>query len=306
MTADSYPPKSRNRFSSSEQEHDNARLLLQVLDRHSVLHDQLGHFSEVQRGSAMHGDDKATYPLPTSSYVRYLLMASADNLAALRSMTISAETANNLDLTLHPFAPYTLLRNAFESAGTALWIIAPARRRDRVLRTAKLEYADANMSKAALLSLGSTDPETYERRIRLVEDMVRPYPEIAWKEVTSYGVTGLLREIGEFPSLAYIRPLVKWQICSGMAHGKRWAGLLLSDMEEVGQPAASGDGTFLLSGSYKHLLLLTHNAVALQEEAIRLLLQRCTSHHKAPLPTFDQVWLNPSALKDFGELRLRP
>lgn len=281
-------------------------MLLQVLDRHSVLHDQLSRLIEVQIGSAMDGDDKATYPLTTSGCVRYLLLASADNLAAIRSMTISEETENNLDLTLHPFAPYTLLRNAFESAGTALWIMAPARRKDRILRTAKLEYADANLSNAALMSLGSTDRETYERRIRLVEDMIRPYPEIAWKEVTNYGVTGLLREIGEFPSLAQISPLAKWQICSGMAHGKRWAGLLLSDMEEVGQPAATGDGTFLLSGSYRHLLLLTHNAVAIQEEAIRLLRERCTSNHNTPRPTFGQVWLNPSTLMDLGELRRRP
>lgn len=275
-------------------------MLLQVLDKHSVLHDQLNEVTDVQIGSALYGDDKATYPLPTSSYVRYLLMASADNLAALRSMTVSEETDTNLDLTLHPFAPYTLLRNALESAGTALWIIAPARRKERVLRTAKLEYADANLSKAALNSLGSTDQETYDRRIKLVEDMIRPYPEIAWKDVTSYGVTGLLREIGELPSLTQVRPLAKWQICSGMAHGKRWAGLLLSDMEEVGEPTTAGEGTFLLTGSYKHLLLLTHNAVAMQAEAMRLLKERCTSHHYGSQPTFGQVWLDPGSLKDFA------
>lgn len=302
----SNPLDSRNRLSSSAEEHENARLLLQVLDEHSVLRDQLNQITDVHVGSAMYGDDRATYPLPTSSYVRYLLMAGADNIAALRSMTVSEETETNLDLTLHPFAPYTLLRNALESAGTALWIIAPARRKERVLRTAKLEYADANLSKAALSSLGATDQETYDRRIKLVEDMIRPYPEIAWKDVTTYGVTGLLREIGELPSLTQVRPLAKWQICSGMAHGKRWAGLLLSDMEAVGEPTTVGDGTFLLTGSYKHLLLLTHNAVAMQAEAMRLLRERCTAHHHKSQPTFGWVWLKPGSVMDFAWLRHGP
>ena len=306
MTADSHPPKPRNRLSSSAEEHENARLLLEVLDKHSVLHEQLDQVIDVQVGSAISGDDKATYPLSTSSYVRYLLLASADNLAAIRSMIVSEETHTNLELTLHPFAPYTLLRNALETAGTALWIIAPASRKERVLRTAKLEYADADLSKAALNSLGSTDQETYNRRINLIKEMIRPYLEITWKDVTNYGVTGLLREIGKLPNLAQVRPLAKWQICSGMAHGKRWAGLLLSDMEEVGEPTTDGDGTFRLSGSYKHLLMLTHNAVAMQVEAMRLLEQRCTAHHRMPKPTFSQVWLNPSAIMDFALLRPRP
>lgn len=139
-----------------------------------------------------------------------------------------------------------------------------------------------------------------------MEDMIEPFPEIAWKDVTNYGVTSLLREIGELPSLTEMRPLAKWQICSGMAHGKRWAGLLLSDMEEVGEPRAAGDGTFLLTGNYKPLLQLTHNAVAMQAEAMRLLKARCTAYHHRSQPASGQFWLKPGSLMDFDWFRNRP
>lgn len=60
MPSHPYPPNFRNRLSSSEDEHENARLLLQVLAKHSVLHDELRKVTEVQIGSAMYGDDRAT------------------------------------------------------------------------------------------------------------------------------------------------------------------------------------------------------------------------------------------------------
>jgi hypothetical protein len=101
----------------------------------------------------MFGDDKVTYPLPTSFYVKYLLTAGADNLMAVRSTLVANESDTDVQLTLHSFAPYTLVRTTIECAATAIWIMAPTSRTERVFRAAVVELDDAWKSLQAFQSM---------------------------------------------------------------------------------------------------------------------------------------------------------
>lgn len=281
MVTEDIPKKDRDRITDPGEELEWAKALLKMLDEHSALNARINEWPEAQPGSAMFGDDKATHPLPTSACVHYLMLAGADNLAGLRSLLVESETATNLQLNLHPFAPYTLLRNAIECASTAIWILAPSTRHERVLRTARIELEDAKKNKAALTNIGGNGDETYARRIKLIRQMIEPYKQLTWSDVTQrFLMTDMLTEIGRLELLNGLNPLAKWQIASGMAHGRRWAGLLLSDREQVGNPAANGDSTFKLTGSFKYVLWLARSAYDLLDEGDKLAALRSRAHHR--------------------------
>ncbi len=256
MTTERMPKGSRDRITDPDEEQEWARAILTLLDDHAALHADINKWPDAESGSAMFGDDRATHPLPTSACVRYLMLAGADNLAGLRSMLVESQTKTNLELNLHPFAPYTLIRNAIECASTAIWVLAPITRHERVLRTAKIELEDARKNNAALTNMGGDGQETYARRLELIRKMVEPYDQMTWADVTArFTVTNLLKEIGNLQPLEGLNPLAKWQIASGMAHGRRWAGLLLSDRQELQEASENGDSTFMLTGSYRYVFL---------------------------------------------------
>ncbi|MGY4542633.1 hypothetical protein ACVWY0_002557 [Arthrobacter sp. UYNi723] len=263
---------------SSDEDREWALDVLHFLDKHKGLSDKINTPLAVQPGSAIYGDDAATQPLPTSYYVKYLLSAGSDNLLAVRSMLVQTETAENIQLTLHSFAPYTLIRNAIECASTAIWILTPPSRTTRVFRAAVMELDDAWKSHMAFKSMNLDGEETYARRIEAIQGIIAKYPGISFKQLKDGGkMTDVLAEVGKTPGLERINPLAKWQLASGMAHGKRWAGLLLNDKTPL---VPDADSTYVMTGNYKHLLMFVSAAYVLLETGQALLSDRSTAHHK--------------------------
>lgn len=264
---------------SSPDEYEWAQRILALLDQHTQLSHSINHQMEVRPGSSLMGDDKTSPALPLSYYLRYLLTAAADNFSAIRSMMIASENASHIDLALHPFAPYTLVRNVIECAGTCYWIISPSSRPKRIHRHAMMELDDAKKSRSAVTQYGGSGEETYIRRVELIKSMIARYPDdITWKNVTTgFSVTDALREIGTASAFASVNPLGAWQLASGMAHGKRWAGLILSDKEPFTNGAS--DDTYMVTGSYKHLWWLMNTASITLTEAHKLFVERGTALH---------------------------
>jgi hypothetical protein len=275
----SIPASEGHLLPSAANEYEWAERIMNLLDQHAHLSDGINHKMEVRAGSSLMGDDNISPALPLSYYLRYLLTAAADNFSAIRSMLIMNEVGAHTNLALHPFAPYTLVRNVIECAGTAYWVLSPSSRPKRIHRHAMLELDDAKKSLSALNQYGGSGDRTYARRVELIKAMIARYPnDITWKNVTDgFSVTSALREVGTASAFASVNPLGAWQLASGMAHGKRWAGLILSDKE----PFKNGpnDDTYMVTGSYKHLCWLMNTASIALTEAHRLFIERGTAHH---------------------------
>lgn len=275
MTFTPTPQGSRDRVSDPASEQEYAQALLGLLDANLSLYDEMNRWPESEPGSLIFEDDQATYPFPLSNNVRYLLLVAVDNLSGLRSMILEASENGVPTLNLHVFAPYTLLRNAIECAGTALWILEPDERHERVLRVAQFELEDAKKNKTALTAFGGTGEETFNRKKAIIEAMIEPFEQLSWRSVADgFRITDLLRSIGSIPQLEGLNPLGKWQIASGMAHGKRWAGTLLSDLKEDAQPTTEGDSTFLLYGSFAKVYWLAQCAQVLLYEASNQVIEK--------------------------------
>lgn len=269
--------------SSNDQDQLWARMALDLLDKHRGLSVRVNKPTNVESGSAMFGDDKVTHPLPTSFYVKYLLTAGADNLMAVRSMLVAHESKADVQLTLHSFAPYTLVRTAIECAAVATWIMAPASRPERVFRTLVVELDDAWKSYQAFQSMNLDGEATYGQRAETLQFIAAKYPSISWVKVKKgYKITDVLGEVGALPILQSTDPLSKWQLASGMAHGKHWAGLLLSDKAPMsGYISSAGEETtYMMTGNYKHLVMFIDAAGKMLEACAELLLIRSTAHHK--------------------------
>lgn len=268
MSSTSATQGSRDRISDSANEQEYAQALLRLLDANHRLYDEMNHWPKTEPGSLLFEDDQATYPFPISSDVRYLLLVAVDNLSGLRSMILEASENAVPTLSLHVFAPYTLIRNAIECASTALWIMEPSDRQERILRLAQFELEDAKKNRAALSAFSGKGDDTFNQKKTIIQKLIEPYEELAWKKVNDgFRVTELLGIVGSLPQLEGTNPLGKWQIASGMAHGKRWAGTLVSDLKEHSQPTDEGDSTFLLYGSFEKVFWLAECAQRLLYEA---------------------------------------
>jgi len=264
---------------SAADEYEWAERIMNLLDRHTHLSADINLRMEVRPGSSLMGDDNISPALPLSYYLRYLLIAAADNFSAIRSMLIKSEVGSHTNLSLHPFAPYTLVRNVIECAGTGYWVLTPSSRPKRIHRHAMLELDEAKKNLSAVTQYGGSGEETYTRRVELIKAMIARYPDgITWKNVTDgFSVTGALREVGTASAFESINPLGAWQLASGMAHGKRWAGLVLSDKEPLN--TGLSDDTYMVTGSYKHLWWLMNTASIVLTETHRLFVERGIAHH---------------------------
>lgn len=275
----SLPDSEKLLLPSAADEYEWAQRILDLLNQHAHLSHSINHKMEVHPGSSLMGDDKTSPALPLSYYLRYLLTAAADNFSGVRSMLIASEDGSHINLALHPFAPYTLVRNVLECAGTCYWILSPSSRPERIYRHAMMELDDAKKSRSAVAQYGGSGEKTYVRRVELIKTMIARYPDdITWKNVTAgFSVTAALHEVGTASAFASVNPLGAWQLASGMAHGKRWAGLILSDKE----PFTNGpnEDTYMVTGSYKHLWWLMNTASIALTEAHKLFVERGTTFH---------------------------
>lgn len=173
-------------------------------------------------GSLLHIVDALTEPYQASHTVGYLLHTAVDHLHALRMMMEQAQAQ-------HTFAPYTLIRAAIESASTVLWILQYDNPRLIATRSLKLEYADLVDLKRANTT---ADPNAGHDEVRLgvfnaclskhgwKDKEIKPRPP---------GPLAIIQETSKHFDV-FGTP-VMWQMCSSVAHGRRWARQYLTILE---------------------------------------------------------------------------
>lgn len=228
-----------------------------------------------EEGSSLRRDDQATAPYQLSSSVVGALVSAVDHLDALRVLVEDAGV-------LHPRSPLTLLRAAIENAATAVWLLSPKSRDERVLRALRLQWADLGDRDKALNLIGVTPTvsraeykerlEAVARRHGLDSDQVRRVTS----DRTTY--TSILKaaaeHIDDVPA-EYV-PFV-WMASSGIAHARQWAVLAMSDIEKTA-PAKDDILQIKTTTSDKSLIIAATAAALMVDKGWRLFDERRQAH----------------------------
>ncbi|NYI59141.1 hypothetical protein [Cellulomonas soli] len=193
-------------------------------------------------GSPLAVDDAALGAYPLSHGVSMATGVAMDHLEAIRSLVQDAGVT-------HPWAEHTLLRAAFESACTALWLIGPDDAGERRHRRLRQVWNDADESRKARTKhnverpSGRTRDEIEASILALAPDE-RSVSHWTYLDV----VRGAALHIGQQPDFFEL----VWRAQSGLAHGKSWATLAMLEREEA-TGASDGEVSIRLTTSVEQL-----------------------------------------------------
>lgn len=255
----------------------------EVFDLVEVWRDRVqGPSPEPTPGSSLAADDAATTPYTMSHAVVAALCSAVDHLDALRVLIQEADT-------VHSRAPYTLMRAALENAAIAVWLLAPASRKERVLRRLRLQWADDNdyLQVSALLHapederLGQVKTEL--RRIAenqgLNEDQVR---QVAARPP---GWGSIVETAGdEVDGLSGPDTKLCWMVGSGIAHARSWATLGAMQLTET-RVTENGVIQAEFRASSTVVVAIARTTALVLTEGWRLFDQRRQVHIQPVLPT---------------------
>lgn len=181
--------------------------------------------------SAMRRDDKETRPYELSQAAWHSLSHAVDHLHCLRTLLKDAHL-------MHMYAPYSLARAALENASTAVWLLAPDDRSERILRRLRFAALDIRGGEAAKKLIGATGPKSEAERLAEVRAIAqrRGLNESAAVNHVSYAE--IVKAAGDTMPGGNKPFLLTWKMCSAIAHGDFWATLnVVSRMELPGAPA---------------------------------------------------------------------
>lgn len=197
---------------------------------------------EVVAGSALAGDRNAAQYNPVPDLIQVSLNVALDHLHALQ---VSTEESGGKILAM---SSYTLIRTAFEAAGTGLWILQPSSRDKRLLRAMQLTYDNRRQLRTVQAELGKPDPGFDRMHARLREQM-EERPGLADESEKSLPpVTERLKSIS--PMLPDLRfpPLTFWRMASGIAHGNSSMMIGVLEREQL-SPSIGRSATYQVTSS---------------------------------------------------------
>jgi hypothetical protein len=175
---------------------------------------------------------------------------------------------------------FTLLRAALENAATAVWLLAPVNRDERVFRLLRLEWADAWDEAQAMELMGATHERDKRKAAlqALARDRGMSQERISQVAARSVGWGEIVATAGdEARDLTGMRAKWAWMICSGLAHARRWAALGFLRREL--SPGATDDLVGVkLSATEQQVAVMANIAVRMLAEAWRLFDERRRSH----------------------------
>src|SRR5664280_729150 len=122
---------------------------------------------EVEAGSPLAGAARWSPDLQVAHAAWSAVTQAVDHLHALKSLVADARV-------VHTHAPFTLLRSATENAATAVWLLEPGSRTERVRRRLKLAYHEAKESGNAhklMAAEVSADKRSAEERITEIQTL---------------------------------------------------------------------------------------------------------------------------------------
>lgn len=220
-----------------------------------ALHDQ------VQAGSPLAGDDRASNPYKVSHAVIRVLDSATEHLDALRVLLVKGQV-------LHPAAPFTLARAAIEAGSTAVWLLLPASRQERVMRSLRLYLADARDSNTIAEQTGLSVRRPLDERRSHLEAIAARAAGGGPVQLTPVRSTALVKAADE-AGTSRVGVLAAWRVCSGFAHVRLWPTLAVLDREEL-PSNAPGDVTLKVTSSLDRVLWAVWAGLDVTEHGVNL------------------------------------
>jgi hypothetical protein len=218
-------------------------------------------------GSAKRGDDPRAHPYELSHAAWHSLGHAVDHLCCLRALLGDAKV-------VPMYAPFSLVRAVLENACSAVWMLQPHARTERLARRLRFAITDIRNGEEVKELTGQPGPRPQQERI----DEIRAIAARAGIGEASVSRGPGYKEIvqaaggGSGPAADVI--YLSWKLCSGMAHGDFWP--TWSAMARVELPGApEGTGTFRIEANIKLLMYVTALAVKMTGRGFDLYDQRC-------------------------------
>lgn len=239
-----------------------------------------------ERNSALQGDDTAAPYEPVSDLVASHFAVATDQLHAVK---LAVESGRN-DSHMHvlPVAMYTFIRSAVETIGTAIWLLSPSSRDERVLRALQLIYDHRRNLRTIATEMGDTEDAGFDRMSRRVEQIRDARPGLRGRSLKKLKtVTERLDAIaGLLPDL-FMPPLTLWRMASGLAHGNNAIIRSILEHEQIGD-FKDGHGEFKLTSSVGVLSTFYMSALQMLDRLLALHELRNRALPKAPAVTLWQ------------------
>jgi hypothetical protein len=114
-----------------------------------------------------------------------------------------------------------LVRAALENASAAVWILLPARRKDRLARRLRLATDNIHSYERAMKLIPEPGPGSGQQLIEVRDIAERA--GIAEAEVTRpISYKEIVEAVGSVLSAEAIAVTLSWRLCSGIAHADFW------------------------------------------------------------------------------------
>lgn len=226
---------------------------------------QGGHFPE--EGSSLYVDDQRTAPNQVSHRILARISVAGDHLAAFTA---------SLGEDQFPYATFTLLRGAIENAATACWIAFPASESTRRARGLKIALAEAEDEESYVRANGGPPPGAGPGPTTGLSEQLELIDPKLNRERLTY--TRMLKDVSaeleDQPGRTWwFEPTNCWRLCSGMAHGRRWAQLAMLSTGVVATTDHSNSTTMQFALNPKWLAWCVVHAAGLMDLALRRALQ---------------------------------
>lgn len=257
-----------DRLTPQQIDHQLRRLFASV-DEWQQLWDRGALAGPVHRGSSLAGDDRKSQPYQVSHGVEQMVGIAVDHLHALRVLLLDAGV-------LHTSAPFTLARSAIEAGATALWILQPPSRAERITRRLRHVAQDARDGDAVARDMSGTPPRSLQERL---QDIHRVGAVAAGRAITlsPLSITKAMTYVDGLPN-SHMSRLAAWKVCSGFAHGRLWSTLSVLDQETF--PGATEEtATLRITNSLDRVLWTVWVAHDLVRDTLHLFRQRAASPH---------------------------
>ncbi len=264
----------------ADEQADLAKLIT-LLGHAAALQERTGvdpNAAAVDPGSALAGDDRRAYPHQLSHAAWHALTISVDHLHCLHSAVVGCQEHSPSSVLLHIYAPFTLLRAGLENAATAVWLLSPVQRKERILRRLRLAAANVWHSDAVGNLIGSPPTRTRNERLNELRRIARACGISEIDAVKKPGHGEVVRAAGA-TILNGDLMVVLWKGCSGLAHGDIWATLSMLDREVREHPAASNVLNAKVTAPIAGLLTVVQGTVRMVDRGFALFDRRARRHH---------------------------
>lgn len=262
------------------------RVLLGLVDQIDAWHQRFeGKPPNPMAGSSLAGDDAASDPFHVSHAVWLALSHAVDNLHAFRVLAVE-RSGSHYTVVTRPYGLWPNLRAAIENSASALYVLGPAKRDERVARRLRILLQDAREAdKAAKLTTATDKSDFVSARVMRLESVAQvadrrslDMAAIDTRDRLTY--QAIVRDAAQYlgESESPDEAEVIWRLLSGLSHGAWWSTRAVTEFEEMFSDLEGHVATHLVTVPFVRVAGLCATACRWMESAFGLYDQRATSH----------------------------